>query len=170
VKDKESEILAITSLTPVEFEALVPAFEEAFQERMKEYCLDGKASIGRGYVSYENSPLPTPEDRLFFILMYLNTNPIQAVYGRMFGFSQNKANQWIHTLLPVFQHALHLQGDAPMRTLPDVERYFQQTGENAPCFVTMEPNDDSLVHTMRINRRASIVARKSVTPAKSPLD
>ena len=133
-QQRESEVLALTSLTPSEFAELIPAFEDAFQERMNEYCLDGQPRRGRGYVCYENSPLPTPEDRLFFILVYLKTNPLQVVHGRMFGLPQNKANQWIHTLLPVLQHALHAQGDAPLRTLADVERYFQQRGEPITLF------------------------------------
>ena len=166
VAQRESEVLALTSLTPNEFTELIPAFEEAFQERMQEYCLDGKPRRGRGYVCYGNSPLPTPEDRLFFILVYLKTNPLQVAHGRMFGLPQNKANQWIHTLLPVLQHALHAQGDAPLRLLPDVDRYFEQRGEQSPFFVTMEPNDASRVHKMRVNRRASIAARKNAIHEK----
>ncbi len=129
---KESDFLAMTSLTPDEFFELIPAFEQAFQERMKEYCLDGHLRTGREYVSYANSPLPTPEDRLFFILVYIKTHPIQVVHGQMFGLPQNKANQWIHTLLPVLQMALHLQGDAPMRTWTDLKLFFESHEEPSP--------------------------------------
>jgi Helix-turn-helix of DDE superfamily endonuclease len=167
VAQRESEVLALTSLTPSEFAELLPAFEQAFQERMEDYCLDGKPRRGRGYVCYENSPLPTPEDRLLFILVYLKTNPLQVAHGRLFGLPQNKANQWIHTLLPVLQQSLHAQGDAPRRTLADLERYFQQQGEQSPFFVTMEQNDASRVHKMQINRRASIAARKNATHEKT---
>jgi hypothetical protein len=49
---------------------------------------------------YKNCPLPTPEDRLLFILAYLKTYALQVVQGRLFGMGQSKANQWIHVLLP----------------------------------------------------------------------
>ena len=66
---------------------------------------------------YKNCPLPTPEDRLLFILAYLKTYALQVVQGRLFGMGQSKANQWIHVLLPVLLAALRTLGDAPARSL-----------------------------------------------------
>src|SRR5438045_9755959 len=105
VSQKEQKFLDMTSLTVEEFDQLVPAFEEAFQARMKQWCLDGKPRRGRGYRTYANCPLPTPQDRLLFILFYVKTNVLQVVQGQVFGMSQNKANQCIHTLLPVLYMA-----------------------------------------------------------------
>src|SRR5215471_16708979 len=67
-------------------------------------------------IGYKNCPLPTPEDRLFFILTYLKTYGLQVVQGRLFGMRQSKANQWIHVLLPVLLAALRTLGDAPARS------------------------------------------------------
>src|SRR5438067_13166506 len=64
VSQKGLKFLDLTSLTVEEFDQLVPGFEEAFQERMNEWRLDGKRRSGRGYTTYANCPLPTPEDRL----------------------------------------------------------------------------------------------------------
>ena len=61
--------------------------------------------------------MPTPEDRLFFILTYLKTYALQVVQGRLFGMVQGKANQWIHVLLPALLAALRTLGDAPTRSL-----------------------------------------------------
>jgi len=61
--------------------------------------------------------LPTPEDRLFFLLTYLKTYSLQVVQGRLFGMGQSKANQWIHILLPALQVALRTLGDSPARSL-----------------------------------------------------
>src|SRR5882724_10577738 len=66
---------------------------------------------------YKTCPLPTPEDRLFFLLTYLKTYSLQVVQGRLFGMGQSKANQWIHVLLPVLLAALRTLGDAPARSL-----------------------------------------------------
>src|SRR3989442_13971984 len=62
-------------------------------------------------------PLPTPEDRLFFLLTSLKTYGLQVVQGRLFGMGQSKANQWMHVLLPVLLAALRTLGDAPARSL-----------------------------------------------------
>jgi len=56
---REREFLDLTSVTVEEFDQLVPSFEEAFQERMNQWCLDGKKRLGRGYTTYANCPLPT---------------------------------------------------------------------------------------------------------------
>src|SRR5512135_2815796 len=93
VSQREQKFLDVTSLTVEEFGQLVPAFEEAFQERMKEWCLDGKPRSGRPYTTYATCPLPTPEDRLLFILVYLKTNVLQVIQGELFGMPQNKANR-----------------------------------------------------------------------------
>ena len=45
---------------------------------MAPWRLDGKPRIARRYTTYKNCPLPTPEDRLLFILVYLKTYPLQA--------------------------------------------------------------------------------------------
>src|SRR2546427_11553995 len=66
---------------------------------------------------YQNCPLPTPADRLFFILVSLKTSALQVVQGRLFGMGQSKAHQWIHVLLPVLLAALRALGYAPARSL-----------------------------------------------------
>jgi hypothetical protein len=84
---------------------------------MAVWRLDGKPRTAREFTVYKNCPLPTPEDRLFFILVYLKTSALQVVQGRLFGMGQSKANQWIHVLLPVLLAALRALGDAPARSL-----------------------------------------------------
>jgi Helix-turn-helix of DDE superfamily endonuclease len=117
VQARPTEFLDFTSLTLDEFQLLVPPFEAAFQARMAAWRLDGKPRTARRFRVYKNCPLPTPEDRLFFILTYLKTYSLQVVQGRLFGMGQSKANQWIHVLLPVLLAALRTLGDAPARSL-----------------------------------------------------
>jgi DDE superfamily endonuclease/Helix-turn-helix of DDE superfamily endonuclease len=109
--------LDFTSLTLDEFQQLVPPFEAAFQARMATWRMDGKPRTARRFSVYKNCPLPTPEDRLLFILVYLKTYALQVVQGRLFGMVQSKANQWIHVLLPALLAALRALGDAPARSL-----------------------------------------------------
>jgi hypothetical protein len=90
IERKPTEILDLTSLTLNEFQILVAPFEAAFQDYMREWRLDGKLRTARSYTTCSNCPLPQPEDRLLFILVYLKTNPLQVAHGRMFGMPQNK--------------------------------------------------------------------------------
>src|ERR671914_2476878 len=114
---RPTEVLDLTSLTVDEFQQLVPPFEAAFQAHMARWRLDGRPRIARRYTTYMNCPLPTPEDRLLCILVYLKTYALQVVQGRLFGMGQSKAHQWIHVLLVVLQAALRRLGDAPSRSL-----------------------------------------------------
>src|SRR4051794_10234605 len=117
VQARPTEFLDLTSLTLDEFQQLVPPFETACQAHLTAWRLDGKPRITRQFIVYKNCPLPTPEDRLFFMLVYLKTYALQVVQGRLFGMGQSKANQWIHVLLPALLAALRTLGDAPARSL-----------------------------------------------------
>jgi hypothetical protein len=75
--------------------------------------LDGKPRTARRFTVYENCPLPTPEDRLLFILAYVKPYSLQVVQGRLFGMGQSKANQWIHVLLPALLAALRVPSVMP---------------------------------------------------------
>src|SRR5229473_8018664 len=117
-QSRPTEFLDLTSLTLEEFQILIPPFEAAFQAHMAAWRLDGKPRTARQFSIYKNCPLPTPDDRLFFILTYLKTYALQVVHGRLFGMVQSKAHQWIHVLLHVLLAALRALGDAPARSLP----------------------------------------------------
>src|SRR5919106_4434270 len=117
VQDRPTEFLDFTSLTLDEFQLLVPPFEAAFQAHMAQWRLDGKPRTARQFTVYKTCPLPTPEDRLFFLLTYLKTYSLQVVQGRLFGMGQSKANQWIHVLLPALLAALRTLGESPARSL-----------------------------------------------------
>src|SRR5215471_904263 len=117
VQSRPLEFLDFTSLTLDEFQQLISPFEAAFQAHMAAWRLDGKPRPARQFAVYKNCPLPTPEDRLFFILTYLKTYSLQVIQGRLFGIRQSKAHQWIHVLLPALLAALRALGDAPTRSL-----------------------------------------------------
>src|SRR5947208_13126711 len=117
LQSRPMEFLDFTSVTVDEFQQLVPPFEAAFHTRMAAWRMDGKPCTARRFTVYKNCPLPTPEDRLLFILVYLKTYALQVVQGRLFGMVQGKANQWIHVLLPALLAALRALGDAPARSL-----------------------------------------------------
>src|SRR5262249_61905854 len=173
------ELLDLTSLTVDEFTSLVPSLEAAFLDYMAAWTLHGRRRQARRYTTYSNCPLPTPEDRLLFILVYLKQHPSHLLHGRLFGMRQSKATQWIHVLLPVLRNALRALGDAPCRS---VEALRQHLGETetllpavsapaaavpiptpvaAPLFVMTAPSDPSRAPQTRLNRKRVIAARKN---------
>src|SRR6266446_7928859 len=128
--------LDFTSVTLNEFQQLVPPFETAFHARMVAWRMDGKPRTARRFTVYHNCPLPTPEDRLLFILVSLKTSALQVVQGRLFGMVQGKANQWIHVLLPALLAALRALGDAPARSLSALAQRLGVSEANAATVVT----------------------------------
>jgi hypothetical protein len=157
LQSRPTEFLDFTSLTLEEFQQLVPPFEAAFHTHMAAWRLDGKPRTARQFSVYKNCPLPTPEDRLFFLLTYLKTYSLQVVQGRLFGMGQSKANQWIHVLLPVLLAALRALGDAPARSLSALA---QRLGVSAA--------DAATVVTPLAEEAAPVAVKPAVMPA-SPL-
>lgn len=115
LKNKPRAFLAATGLKLDEFEQLLPAFQMAYEKQYPPpLTQEGKIrqrQIGGG----ATGALPKIEDKLFFILVYQKTNPLQTMHGLHFGLSQPQANAWIHRLLPVLQQALRDLGEAPAR-------------------------------------------------------
>ncbi len=88
LRSRPMEFLDFTSVTLDEFQQLVSPFEVAFHARMAAWRMDGKPRTARRFTVYKNCPLPTPEDRLLFILVSLKTSALQVVQGRLFGMVQ----------------------------------------------------------------------------------
>jgi len=139
LQSRPTAFLDFTSLTLDEFQLLVPPFEAAFQAHMAAWRLDGTPRTARQFAVYKNCPLPTPEDRLLFILAYLKTSALQVVHGRVFGMGQSTANQWMHVLLPVLLAALRALGAAPARSLTALaQRLGVSEADVAPVVTPLE--------------------------------
>ena len=193
VQARPTAFLDLTSLTVKEFCEWVPPFEAAFQAHMTHWRLDGKPRIARRYTTYTNCPLPTPADRLWCILVYLKTYPLQVVQGRLFGMGQSTAHQWIRVLLVILRATLRTLGDAPTRSLTalaqrlgvaeaEAAAMVAPTAESSPMFdpstvpvpapasplsATMGPSGASSAPRIRLRKRAVIAASKSATPSKT---
>jgi len=191
LQSRPTEFLDVTSVTLDEFQQLVPPFEAAFQARMAAWRMDGKPRTARQFPVYQNCPLPTPEDRLLFIILTsLKTSALQVVHGRLFGMVQGKANQGLHVLLPVLLAALRPLGDAPARSLTALaQRLGVSEAEAATMGVPLEeapapvvtalaaasaaplvpmtaPNGVSSAPKILLHRPPVRAARKRTTPSK----
>ena len=160
IANDEGRVLALTSLTPQEFVDLLPPFTRSFYDYLDEQTVEGYDRVGRSSIAYKNSPLPTIEDKLLFILVYIKQAPTQEVQGSLFGMRQSKANIWIHLLHAVLNRALKENGDIPKRDVlisflngdtdeqrdrlgePPLEEESKESADHSPPFsFTMGRND-----------------------------
>jgi len=129
LKRNRRKFLALTGLTPKEFQLLLPAFQRAYARRFPaDHTLHGTRRQ-RKHGGGRKTSLDSPEQRLLFALVYLKTYPLQALLGEVFDLSQSRANRWIHQLLPVLQRALTDVGVRPARDPRQFARHERHTGE-----------------------------------------
>jgi len=115
LKREPRKCVALTGMTPKEFNALLPAFARAYAEQYPpEKTMTGKprkrqAGGGREGVLQET------EQRLLFILVHQKAYPLQTLLGEMFELSQPRVNEWVHRLVPILKGALDALGVLPER-------------------------------------------------------
>lgn len=117
IAGKEKDFLAMTGYTKQEFTALLPAFQKSYNEYLTDHTIEGYERIGQIPKPYQNSPFPTIEDKLLFILVSLKQNPTQTLQGYLFGISQSNVNKWFHLLHAVLNDALAAQNALPQRDM-----------------------------------------------------
>src|SRR6266446_5023985 len=110
LKDRSREFLPATLLTHDGIVCVLPAFAAAYALLYPpDKTWEGKVRQRQGGGGAKGV-LPQMADKLFFILVYQKTNPLQTMHGWQFDLSQAQTNYWIHRLLPVLQRALAALG------------------------------------------------------------
>ena len=155
VKAKEKTLQAMTSLTEAEFEDLASHFGRAWDAQQHAEERD-PAKGGR------KATLQGSHERLFFLLFYLKTYPLQEVIAHLFGLSQGGANQWIHRLSTVLKTALADAGHLPARLPEEMLQRLGEEGEQALAIDGTErrinrPSDDE-------RQKAHYSGKKKPTP------
>jgi hypothetical protein len=128
VKDNPALLQALTSLTPEEFEAVLPTFSrewEAYHATTLRPAAERQRRPGGG----RKATLQTATDKLLFILFYYKLYPLELVLGFLFGMRQSQACEWIHKLSPVLQRTLAQHGYLPERDAPQVAVALEADGE-----------------------------------------
>lgn len=133
IRHRHSQVLAATGLTPVEFDALLVAFKYHWDEYYSHFTLEGKV---RQRISYnrKTSVLPLIQDKMFFILVYLKTNPLQELHAIQFEMTQPQANRWIHLLSEILRRTLKTLGELPDRNSKRLIHILQ--GCEGICFLS----------------------------------
>ncbi len=189
VAQNKTSMRALTTLEPDEFTALVPAFAHCFSERMRDYTIDGLPRMNRRYTPYKNSPLPTIEDKLLFILVHIKQNPTQEIQGHLFGMKQSVANKWLQLLRPILHQALQRLEVCPIRvatitsdngaehTHEDTKNMAGDakdmaedaaTTDTSPFFcIMMALNDSSSDRSMPMNKKNITAERRNALRSKT---
>lgn len=132
LKKDRRRLLALTGLTPTEFEALHQTFSAVYAtEYPEDKTAEGRVRK-RQHGGGRKGQLQTTEQKLLFSRVYQKTYPLQVLLGELFGLSQSRANRWIQRLLPILKQALGELGVLPKRVPEDFagqERSPHETAE-----------------------------------------
>lgn len=114
IKKRPVQFLGITSLTVADFDFLLPHFKIEWDNYNDIFTLEGKPRQRKSY-SRTDSILPKVSDKLFFVLIYLKTNPLQEQHAASFQMTQPQANILIHLLSDILRKTLKQLGELPER-------------------------------------------------------
>ena len=136
------QLLALTSLSLAEFEALLVHFELVLAEYLKKLNWRGQPRSRKQSCGTTTKFLPSPAEKLLFILFQVKVHPIQQALAAAFGMRQPQAHRLIHKLLPILLEAEARMGVLPTRIGSEVAEH-PFTLESARQFRLVEPIADA---------------------------
>src|SRR4029077_9914414 len=101
LKQDERKFVALTGITPAEFQRLLPAFTRTYTGAFPSTTTQAGRPRQRRLGAGRKAVLLRPGDKLLFILVYQKAYPLQELLGSLFDLSQSRINRWIHRLLPI---------------------------------------------------------------------
>ena len=114
IKKRPVQFLGITGLEVDDFDFLLPHFKIEWDNYNDFFTLEGKLRQRKSY-SRTDSILSKVSDKLFFLLIYLKTNPLQEQHAASFQMTQPQANVLIHLLSDILRKTLKQLGELPER-------------------------------------------------------
>ena len=111
--------LALTGLSPAEFNHLVPQFAQVYLEYRHTSKPDRQRAIGAGRAGQ----LRSIKEKLLFILFYLKGYPTYDVLAFVANFHRTRACQWCLRLFPLLEKTLGRKLVLPERKISSVEEF-----------------------------------------------
>src|SRR3990167_8072982 len=124
---------AVTGMSPTELHNLLPAFAESLIRHS--FVVKPKTKRQRKLGGGRRGHLPTVEDKLVFVLMYLKTYPTFDVMGFLTGRQRSKCQYSVANLLPVLEMALGKHLVLPERKINSPEEFFKLFPEIKEVFL-----------------------------------
>jgi hypothetical protein len=135
LKRDERKFVALTGITPTEFQRLLPAFPRTYTRAFPSTTTQAGRPRQRRLGAGRKAVLLRPEDKLLFILVYQKAYPLQELLGSLFDLSPSRVNRWIHRLLPILVRALDRLGFLPERNPSHFSRHERRQGEPAALII-----------------------------------
>lgn len=120
IRKNPVQFLSLTGFKPEEFDELALDFRIDWEQYSNHFTLEGKPRQ-RIALPRKTNILPSVQDKLLFILVYLKTFPLQELQAATFSMTQPQANIWIHLLSPVLRKTLKRLGELPERNNQKLE-------------------------------------------------
>jgi DDE superfamily endonuclease/Helix-turn-helix of DDE superfamily endonuclease len=112
-KKNEKNFQALTSMSVLEFEYLLPYFAIEWDKFYRFHTLEGKKRKLPVFKEHGGSSLYGTEQKLFFLMVYMKNNSLQTFYAASFGVSQGKVSTIYRILLSVLDTTLKKIGLCP---------------------------------------------------------
>lgn len=122
---------ALTGVSEQEFKALIPVFEQSVKEDKRLRSTATKRRFGGG----SKGKLPTTEDKLFFILVYVKTYPTFDVLGFLFNMHRSKAHRNTIRLIGSLEKALGRKLVMPEKQITSVEEFLEKFPDVKDVFI-----------------------------------
>ncbi len=124
--------MAVLGVTADEIDKLLPVFSQCLKQRRIELRPDRKRAVGGG----RKGDLPTEEDKLLYILLYLKLYPTYDALAVLTNHYRSKCGDSVQLLLPVLEMALGRKLALPKRPRGNsLEEIFKQHPEIKDIFI-----------------------------------
>lgn len=118
---KQDRLLrAMTGLNRKAFDALLLTFSEVYEQTQLEQPRQRALGGGR------KARLRTPQDKLFYILLYFKCYPTFDLAGVLFDLDRAQAHHWMHRLQPILETALGQKLALPERKLSSIQEFMER--------------------------------------------
>lgn len=122
---------AVFGMSKEEMDELLPVFHDCLIAHRYMLKRDRKRKVGGG----RKGDLPTDEDKLFYILMYLKIYPTYDVLSVLTDHARSKCGDSIQLLLPVLEKTLGRSLVLPVRKASSLEEVFARHPELKDVFI-----------------------------------
>lgn len=126
--------LALTGLSPEEFNMLLPVFTKTLQLKMQQRHTS-KSNPQRNFGGGRKGFLPTAAEKLLFILFYYKCYPTYDMLTLLYGCNRSNACRRQHYLSGILETALDKKLTLPKRQLKSLEDFFEAFPEVKEVFI-----------------------------------
>lgn len=134
VRNRQSQFESVTGLKFEEFDHLLSVFRPKWRNYYRIHNIEGKKrKMPTLNADKPTKTLPSVEEKLFFILVYLKNYSLQEMLAASFGFSQSQASKWKKALCPLLHDSLDALNMLPTRNGHRIAQFLEKLGENK-CF------------------------------------